>query len=106
MFAERFKKLRQEKGYTQEKVANDLDVPESSVRRWETDKGYPKNERLPAIADYFNCSIDYLLGRDDRNKEDRLSNEQLYAALLIDKISDPEQRKAAIEVLKGLAGEK
>lgn len=71
-FKDRLKLLRKEKGITQERLAEDLEVPSSTIRRYESsDDGTPKRDRLQLIANYFNCSIDYLLERtNERNPED------------------------------------
>ncbi|MGG3884298.1 helix-turn-helix domain-containing protein [Brevibacillus panacihumi] len=65
-FKERLKELRTKKGITQEVLASHLDIPESTVRRYESsDDSTPRRERLEKIADFFNVKIDYLLGRTD-----------------------------------------
>jgi transcriptional regulator with XRE-family HTH domain len=65
-FKDRLKKLRGDKNITQEDLAAALDLPPSTIRRYESAKeGHPKNERLEAIADYFGCSVDYLLERSN-----------------------------------------
>ena len=41
-------------------------IPSSTIRRLETEtEGIPRKERLETIADYFNVSVDYLLGRTE-----------------------------------------
>ncbi len=63
---DRLKELRSRKGITQEALASALDIPESTVRRYESsDDNTPRRERLEKIADYFGVSVDYLLGRTD-----------------------------------------
>ena len=65
-FNERLKQLRGERGITQDKLAEELDIPASSIRRLESDEdSLPRKERLEAIADYFKVSVDYLMGRTD-----------------------------------------
>lgn len=61
-FGEVLKELRAERGITQEKLARDLDIPESSIRRLETSDGVPRKERIHQIATYFGVSTDRLLG--------------------------------------------
>lgn len=73
-FNERLKKLRTDKGLTQEELANALDIPSSTIRRLETDsEGLPRRERLEAIADFFGVTIDYLIGRTDDPRTHSLS---------------------------------
>lgn len=80
-FKDRLKSLRNERGLTQEDLAKKLDVPASTIRRYETSEGgYPKQERLQSIADYFNCSIDFLLERSEEryDESDNLKRELNY----------------------------
>ncbi|ERM18973.1 XRE family transcriptional regulator [Brevibacillus laterosporus PE36] len=65
IFKKRLKELRAEKMITQEELAKALDIPESTIRRLESSDSLPRHERLEKIADFFNVSVDYLLGRDN-----------------------------------------
>lgn len=65
IFQDRLKLLRKEKGITQEQLANSLNIPPTTIRRLETSNSIPRRERLSAIADFFQVSIDYLLGQTD-----------------------------------------
>jgi len=71
-FKHRLKELRKQKNLSQDQLSGALDIPSSSLRRYETRGELPKRERLELIADYFSVSIDYLLGRTD-NPEQVLS---------------------------------
>ena len=68
-FAENFKRLRKEKGITQEKIADILGVSSQSVSRWELCICYPDIEMLPSIANYFGVTVDHLLSNDILSKE-------------------------------------
>ena len=65
IFAERLLELRSERGISQAKLAKDLGVSFSVVCYWETDRSEPTAINIVKIADYFNVSADYLLGRTD-----------------------------------------
>ena len=65
IFSERLKALRNEKGITLEKFGAMFDVSKQSAQRWETGINTPTAENIVAIADYFEVSADYLLGRSD-----------------------------------------
>lgn len=70
-FKDRLKSLRNERGITQEDLANALDLPASTIRRYESsDEGMPKSERINLIANYFDCTVDYLLERTNERKPD------------------------------------
>lgn len=93
-FKTRLKTLRTQKKMTQEDLSKELDIPDSTIRRYETDGGVPKRERLEIIADYFNVNIDYLLGRTDdprraeNNKVIHMDPFMIFE--LVDKLSDEE----------------
>ena len=58
----RIKELRLQKRLTQEELGNAIGVRKSSISRYEQEKMFPTPEMLRRLADYFNVSIDYLLG--------------------------------------------
>ena len=61
--ASRLRELRARHGHTQERVAKAIGVHESAVSRWEGGSRFPTGEDLIALADLFQVSVDYLLGR-------------------------------------------
>lgn len=61
----RLKFLRKQKGISQVKLAMDLNINQNSISRYETGARQADYATLIKLADYFNVSIDYLLGRDD-----------------------------------------
>lgn len=65
MFGERLKQLRTEKGLFQKELAKILGVSAGAIGMYENGKRTPDFEILNKIADYFNVSVDYLLGRTD-----------------------------------------
>lgn len=50
-------------GWSQEDLANKLDVSRDTVKKWESGESPIKSSMLVAMSDLFGCSIDYLLGR-------------------------------------------
>ena len=62
-FGERLKQSRQDNSVTQEALAAHLNVRRPAISGYETKGKQPDYERLILIADYFDVSIDYLLGR-------------------------------------------
>ena len=65
IFADRLLELRKEKGISQAKLAQQLEVSYGVVCYWETDRSEPTAPNLVKIADFFDVSVDYLLGRVD-----------------------------------------
>ena len=60
---ENIRMLRSGKGITQEKLGYELGVSAQAVSRWENGASYPDISMLPIIADYFEVSLDELMGR-------------------------------------------
>lgn len=61
----RLRELREQRGYTQLKVALDLNLNQNSVSRYESGAREAGYEMLIHFADYYNVSIDYILRRTD-----------------------------------------
>lgn len=68
-FALRIKKLREESGLTQSALAKELGIGASTVAMWETNDRMPTAQFVEKLADYFDVSVDYLLGRTNNKKE-------------------------------------
>ncbi|WP_110930200.1 helix-turn-helix domain-containing protein [Paenibacillus bouchesdurhonensis] len=65
IFAKRFKNLRLEKSISQQDIAASLGVDRSIVSHWERGTRIPSLDIAYALADYFDVSLDYLVGRSD-----------------------------------------
>lgn len=63
-FHDRMKQLRAERKFSQDDLAKLLKTTRNSIANWET-RTIPDPMTLSGIADFFNVSIDYLLGRTD-----------------------------------------
>ena len=57
--------LRKEQNITLDKVATDLKTSSQVISRYERGERMPDQETLFILADYYNVSLDYLLGRTD-----------------------------------------
>ena len=69
---ENLKKIREKRNINQLKIAMDIGITQESISKYETGNAFPSREILIKLADYLNCSIDYLLNRTDNpnmNKE-------------------------------------
>lgn len=65
MLSEVLKKKRQEKGETQQQVADTLHLSRQSISNWENNKSYPDVPTLVELSQYFDFSLDILKGDDD-----------------------------------------
>ena len=59
-FNEKLQKLRKEKKYSQEELADMLDVTRQSVSKWESGQTYPEMDKLLAICKIFGCTLEEL----------------------------------------------
>ena len=64
----RLKELRKKHHISQVRLAIELDLTQNSISRYENGKREADYKTLINIADYFNVSINYLLGRTDNPK--------------------------------------
>ena len=62
---ERLIELRKKRHLTQKQVAEGLHITEVSVQNYESGRRKPNYDILIAIADYFDVSLDYLVGRSE-----------------------------------------
>lgn len=75
VFGERLRRLRQEKDMSQEDLARTLGYTKTAISQYELGKRTPDYATLNRIAEYFDTSADYLLGRTTLRK--RTPDEQL-----------------------------
>lgn len=68
-FGDRIRKLRKLNGISSERLGEILGKRDSTVRSWETNVSYPNYKTIVAIVEYFNCSYDYLFGKEPLTKE-------------------------------------
>ena len=68
----RMKELRQERGITMKDAAQQLNLPYTTYVNYEKGTREPNSETLIQIANFFNTSIDYLLGKSNTRIDDRV----------------------------------
>ena len=107
MLSQRLLNLRKERKLTQKELSSKLGIARTTYSGYELGTSEPDNETLEKIADYYRVTTDNLLGREGKTAEEtQLEKDKKYALELILGITDPDKKKAAIEYLKFLAGEK
>ncbi|MFW6312168.1 MAG: helix-turn-helix domain-containing protein [Nanoarchaeota archaeon] len=105
-FSERLKNLRKENNITLKQLADDLNTTKSTLSRYENNKREPKAYLIKKIANYFNVSVDYLLGiteetsTTDEFKKNILKDPEL--SQLINELTQRKELKTAINKLKKL----
>lgn len=65
MLGLRLKELRTNRKLRQEDVANKMEIARTTYAMYEQNKREPDNDTLQRLADFFEVSVDYLLGRSD-----------------------------------------
>ena len=106
--------LRQKKNITQETLAQHLSITSQSVGKWERGEGYPDITLLPAIAAYFDVTIDDLLDVGTARKEEKFkayeaeANRYAHEGLVEEKIAVWERAYAEFpndcRIMKNLMG--
>lgn len=64
-FSERLKELREDANVSMKQLALAIDASDASICKWENGLAEPKLSYLIKLAEYFDCSIDFLTGKDD-----------------------------------------
>lgn len=69
---ENLRRLRQQKGITQEQAAAVFGVSAQAVSRWENSSAYPDITLLPGLAIFYDTTVDAIVGMDEIRKEENL----------------------------------
>ncbi|MBO5926506.1 MAG: helix-turn-helix transcriptional regulator [Clostridia bacterium] len=93
----RLKELRLSKGLTQKDVAEVIKVSPQSYGYYENWVNKPDPETLIKLADLFECSIDYLLGRENdfgvSSENHNLTSSQIELLSVFNLLSNDDQNK-------------
>ncbi len=74
MMYKRFKNLKEDKDLAQKDIANILNISQLGYSYYETDSNDIPTDMLIRLADFYGTSIDYLLGRTNKNKNEKQKN--------------------------------
>lgn len=78
-FGDRLRVLRKELGLQQRELAQHFNLSPSAIGGYERGLREPEINQLVAFADFFNVSVDYLLGRtSERRTADAFASAQVY----------------------------
>ncbi|AXO96232.1 MULTISPECIES: helix-turn-helix domain-containing protein [Bacillus] len=99
MIGEKIKELRKNNKITQEQLGNAIGVSKMAISYFEKGKKSPGRESLEKIADYFNVTTDYLLGRSEdpelSEEENKIVTEEGKNIMaLIESLPEDERKKA------------
>ena len=93
-FSVKLQEIRREKGITQEKLAEMMNVSRQAVSKWESGEGYPETNALIQLANNLECSLDQLFADEldsvsDREMSEKKNIEQVFEETFSD-VSVPE----------------
>ncbi len=99
VFADRLRQLREDRGLSQSALARATGLRQSHISAWESGIRQPLPDGLMKLADYFCCSIDYLLCYGPENQDKRKIDETIAE---LNSLSKDDQLKVAgyIDCLK------
>ncbi|WLD27617.1 MULTISPECIES: helix-turn-helix domain-containing protein [Clostridioides] len=99
-FGDRIKQLRENMNLSREELSNKINISYSALSKYETNNRFPDKVTLNKIADFFDVSTDYLLGRNKNisNEEDEEVKELVDIIYKLDK----EDRDAVLKILDSL----
>lgn len=110
MLGNRIKSLREAKGLKQEELAQKVSVSPSAIGMYETNKREPNNEIILKLAEFFNVSTDYLLGKSDIRNPEELKNVPFANAGGLDTTGldeeDLKELQKQVDYIKKLKGKK
>lgn len=71
MFKDVFVQILQNQNITAYKLSRDTGITQGMISYWKKGERMPSAENLITLADYLDCSVDYLLGRTDNPEVNR-----------------------------------
>ena len=108
-FADRLKARRKEKGYSQEQLAEILEVSRQSITKWETGTAYPELRKLIMLASTLDTDLDWLL-MDERMEctddgegltDDAYADAPIHDARSLERAMQARMTKRILGVLEG-----
>ena len=101
VFKIRIKKLRTDNKLSMEALAEKLDTKKSTISMWENSDVIPREDMLIKLSNFFNVSIDYLLGNEDKEGKTPDSKKLQYIQRNLEKM-DEERLQKAETILKAV----
>ena len=93
-FKTRIKELREKEGLSMQQLAEKIGVNKSRVGMWENMGSVPRMDALKKISEFFDVSIDYLLGNDNTSFLDRENKKLNSLQRNLGKLNEKELEKA------------
>ncbi|CAI8945653.1 HTH-type transcriptional regulator, cell division transcriptional repressor [Brevibacillus sp. IT-7CA2] len=97
MIGQRIRLLRKMRNLTQADLAEALDVAKTTISAYENEVNEPNHDMLKNLADFFNVSVDYLIGRTDSHLQDEVKEGLKYSEDQLKKIDELHEILLSIE---------
>ena len=94
----KLKELREELNLSQLDIAKGIETSQRNISRWENGTNEPTSSFVVKLSDYFQCTTDYLLGRENEygiieTKNNSLSENENQLVNLFRKLNERDQNK-------------
>lgn len=99
-FNNRLYQLRKQKGFSQEELANRLNVSRQTVSKWEVGDSTPDMEKLVAMSDLFDVSLDKLVLGKEEASVTPITQKSEITQILSEKVLTQDNKKKAKSVFK------
>ena len=99
-FSNRLYRLRKQNGFSQEELAGRLNVSRQTVSKWEVGDSTPDMEKLSAMSDLFDVSLDYLVMGKESDPQTSTVTKSEFVTVLQEKVLTSDNKKKAKSVLK------
>ncbi len=99
-FNNRLYQLRKQKGFSQEELANRLNVSRQTVSKWEVGDSTPDMEKLIAMSDLFDVSLDKLVLGKEEASVTPITQKSEITQILSEKVLTQDNKKKAKSVFK------
>lgn len=99
-FNNRLYELRKQKGLSQEELANKVNVSRQTVSKWEIGDSTPDMEKLIALSDLFDISLDELMVGKVPTAAESVTKQSELANVIEEKVLTPENKVRAKKGLK------
>ena len=97
------KKLRKDNNMTQKELADKLDIARTTLANYEQGTRFPDKETLLSIADFFDVSLDYLVGRSPADKIKKALSEDEELLEFWEELKDREDLQLMFKQTKDLS---
>lgn len=98
---EKLYKLRTDKGITQAKLADHLNVTRQTVSKWETGETIPSTDNLKRLSTFYNVPLEYLVLTSEQSDKTMTQVDQLIPNQVQESESRAENEKVSASVVKG-----